>query len=156
MAGFFFDEWTEAGSAREPPTIVEVGGYQVTIERLFVTGRPGPGYGIIVLEQDNKYPEGTSFLLIGQGFQVTFRSLAPDSYYTGILKFEEKEFDASNGKLVTLRRLNGDETRSGQFVIMPNDDPDYAGFPISITIPARTRIAECSIYCLSKQLGGRS
>ena len=56
----------------------------------------------------------------------------------------------SNNQRVTLRRLNGDETRSGQFVIMPNDDPDYGGFPISITIPARTRIAECEIYCLFK------
>lgn len=25
---------------------------------------------------------------------------------------------------------------------MPNDDPDYGGFPVAVTIPARTRVAE--------------
>ncbi|KAG7414948.1 hypothetical protein Forpi1262_v016810 [Fusarium oxysporum f. sp. raphani] len=149
IVGFFFDEIREnTMESEDPSTVVEMGGYRVTIERSFVTGRPGPGYGIVILHQENKYPNDTKFLLIGQGFQAVFESLDPRSYYTGILKFEEQEFNPSSGKLDTLRRLNGDETRSGQFVIMPNDDPDYAGFPISITIPARTRIAECSIYSL--------
>jgi hypothetical protein len=50
--------------------------------------------------------------------------------------------------LETLRMLNGDETRSGAFCIMPSEDPDYGGFPISVTIPARTMIAEAEVYAL--------
>jgi hypothetical protein len=30
--------------------------------------------------------------------------------------------------------------------MMPNEDPDYGGFPIAITIPARTGIAEVEFY----------
>jgi hypothetical protein len=40
---------------------------------------------------------------------------------------EEKEVtDVKSGQLRTLRTLNGDETRSGKFCIMPNEDPDMA------------------------------
>lgn len=42
--------------------------------------------------------------------------------------------------------LNGDETKSGRFVIMPGADPDYGGYPICVTIPARSRIAEVEVY----------
>jgi hypothetical protein len=31
---------------------------------------------------------------------------------------------------------------------MPSEDPDYGGFPISVTIPARTMIAEVEVYAL--------
>ncbi|KAJ5767819.1 glycoside hydrolase [Penicillium manginii] len=57
----------------------------------------------------------------------------------------EKEVD-DNGKLQTLRILNGDETRIGKFLIRPNDKPDYGGFPIAVTIPAKTCIAEVEVY----------
>ena len=48
----------------------------------------------------------------------------------------------------TGRVLNGDETRSGEFMIMPNEEPDYGGFPIAVTIPCRTMIAEVEAYSL--------
>lgn len=33
---------------------------------------------------------------------------------------------------------------------MPNEDPDYGGFPICVTLPARTMIAECEPYSLEE------
>jgi hypothetical protein len=90
---------------------------------------------------------GEKFLLIGAGFQVRFKhEKAP---FTGILRFEEKEVAGDGGgALKTLRMLNGDETRSGAFCIMPNEEPDYGGFPICVTIPARTMVAEAEVYAL--------
>ncbi len=88
---------------------------------------------------------GSKFLLIGKGFQGRFAH--ESAAFTGILRFEEKEVQA-DGSLKTLRMLNGDESRSGKFCIMPNDEPDYGGFPICVTIPARTCIAEAEPYAL--------
>jgi hypothetical protein len=51
-----------------------------------------------------------------------------------------------NGKLRTLRILNGDETRIGKFLTRSNDKPDYGGFPIAVTMPAKTCIAEVGVY----------
>jgi hypothetical protein len=91
---------------------------------------------------------GAKFLLIGAGFQVRFKhETAP---FTGILRFEEKEV-RKDGALETLRMLNGDETRSGAFCIMPNEEPDYGGFPICVTIPARTMVAEAEVYALEDE-----
>jgi hypothetical protein len=33
---------------------------------------------------------------------------------------------------------------------MPNEDPDYGGFPIAVTIPMNTGIAECWAYSLEE------
>jgi hypothetical protein len=91
------------------------------------------------------------FLLIGWGFQVRATSLSPTAAYTGILRFAEKVVvNKETGELRTRRVLNGDETRSSQFAIMLNDDPDYSGFPIAITIPAKTMIAELEFYELDE------
>lgn len=54
--------------------------------------------------------------------------------------------DQETGQLWTLRRLTGDETRSGLFAIMPNEDPDSGGFPICVMVPAHTMIAELEVY----------
>lgn len=86
------------------------------------------------------------FLVVGRGFNIRFESLKPGVTFTGILDAREKEHVA--GELRTLRTLNGDETRSGGFLTMPNDDPDYGGFPIAVTVPARTCIAEVEAYWL--------
>ncbi len=94
------------------------------------------------------------FLLIGWGFQATFKSLSPKSTFTGILSFREMTVDQETGELRIGRKLNGDETRGGKFCIMPNEEPDYGGFPICVTIPARTGIAECEVYCLEEHSGG--
>lgn len=139
--GFFFDE---EPSPRVPEKWTRVfGDVEVIVERAFVFGKPGPGGGMVIHLGDAK------FLLVGRGFHVRFRSVRPEATFTGILWAEEKEVD-DQGKLQTLRVLNGDETRSGEFVIMPNDDPDYGGFPIAVTIPARTCIAEVEAYWVAE------
>jgi len=95
-------------------------------------------------------PNTAKFLLIGWGFQAVFKSLDPSSHFTGILKFEEKAVDAETKALRTVRTLGGDETRSGIYAMMPNEEPDYGGFPICVTVPADTAIAECQVYSLSR------
>ena len=142
--GFFFDELLEDGRDPSPPAIAAFGDFEVTINRSFVFGKAGPGAGILI------HLGGAKFLLIGWGFQATFKSTSPKSTFTGILSFREKVVDKGTGEFVTGRKLNGDETRSGKFCIMPNEDPDYGGFPICVTIPARTMIAECEVYSLEE------
>ncbi|GIK00964.1 hypothetical protein Aspvir_004994 [Aspergillus viridinutans] len=143
--GFFFDELAADGSDPSKPITRQQGGYEITIERAFVLGKPGPGCGMVIHRGEGK------FLLIGWGFQVRATSLSPTAAYTGILRFEEKVVaNKVTGELRTRRVLNGDETRSGQFAIMPNEDPDYGGFPIAITIPAKTMIAELEFYSLDE------
>jgi hypothetical protein len=139
--GFFFDDLLDDGRDISPPTTAHFGGFEVTISRCFVFGKPGPGAGMLI------YLGEAKFLLIGWGFQAEFKSLSPDSSFTGILSFTEKFVDQF-GELQTSRKLNGDETRGGLYCMMPNEEPDYGGFPISVTIPAKTMIAECEVYSL--------
>jgi hypothetical protein len=142
--GFFFDELLEDGRDTCPATVAQFGEFEVTINRCFVFGKPGPGAGMLIHLGQAK------FLLVGWGFQAEFKALSPKSKFTGILSFTEKIVDKETGTLRTARKLNGDETRSGKFCMMPNEDPDYGGFPISVTIPARTMVAECEIYSLEE------
>lgn len=151
IVGFFFDEPDNRDASTFPAPFINMGGYEVRVERSFTTGPSGPGYGMII-DMGSRAPNTATFLLIGAGFQVKFASLEAGPYYTGILDFEEKSWDEKASQFVTVRRLNGDETRSGQQAIMPNAAPDDGGFPIHITIPAVTRIAECTVY----RLGGKS
>jgi hypothetical protein len=144
MMGFFFDELSEGTT--EQPWIGRFDGFELIIERAFVFGKAGPGAGMII------YQGGGKFLLVGWGFQVTFKSTNPKSTFTGILYSEEKEI-GEDGQLKTLRVMNGDETRSGSFYIMPNEDPDYGGFPIAVTIPSRTMLAECTAYSIEEEEG---
>lgn len=139
--GFFFDD---EPSANVPERWTRAfGEIEVIVERAFVFGKAGPGGGMVIHIGSSK------FLLVGRGFQVRFKSVCKEATFTGILRAEEKEVD-EQGQLRTLRILNGDETRSGEFVIMPNDDPDYGGFPIAVTIPARTCIAEVEAYWVAE------
>ncbi|KAL2213106.1 glycoside hydrolase [Sarocladium strictum] len=141
--GFCFDELNEDGSDPSKPIIKHWGGYEVTIERCFVFGKAGTGSGMVIHQGDGK------FLLIGWGFQVRAKALSPKATFTGFLRFEEKIVeDAETGKLRAGKWLNGDESRSGIFAMMPNEEPDYGGFPICVTIPARTMIAELEFYHL--------
>ncbi|KAI4725745.1 beta-galactosidase [Aureobasidium sp. EXF-10728] len=137
IMGFFFDEVN--GMNNDQTWERTFGQYDLTIERSFVFGKPGPGSGIIIHQG-----EGV-FLLVGWGFQVRFKSIDSSSTFTGILFSEEKTVD-ENGVLHTARVLNGDETQSGAFISMPNEEPDYGGFPVPVTIPCRTMIAECTAY----------
>ncbi|KAL4906989.1 hypothetical protein BDW74DRAFT_167033 [Aspergillus multicolor] len=148
--GFFFDEIPESGSPKGKQEWTKTfGNLEVIIERAFVFGKPGPGGGIIIqLGEETSY----RFLAVGRGFQVRFRGLDENVTFTGILDAREKEYDDRTGELRTLRVLNGDETRSGEFLIMPNDEPDYGGFPIAVTIPARTCIAEVEAYTVCEKV----
>ena len=143
MTGFFFDEIASDGTDSSLDVNATFGSWKLCIQRSFVFGRPSAGCGIII------YTAPDEFLLIGWGFQVTFESTNSSANFTGILKFEEK--DVQDGKLRTVRLLNGDETRSGKCAVMPSTDPDYGGFPISITIPARTGIALCQPYAIETE-----
>lgn len=139
--GFLFDELEIDGRDLSPPVTKKFGVWNLTIQRSFVFGKAAPGSGIVIHKGDNR------FLLIGWGFQVIFKhESAP---FTGILHFDEKEVQG-DGSLKTLRQLNGDETRSGAFCIMPTDSPDYGGFPICVTIAARTGIAQAEPYFLEE------
>ncbi|KAJ5825799.1 hypothetical protein N7474_002937 [Penicillium riverlandense] len=141
MVGFFFDEFTIPDTS--PPVIATMGGWRLVIERAFVFGKPGPGFGLVI----QKGP--ARFLLVGEGFHVRFESLKSNACFTGILQFTEKEVvNETTGEMRSVRMLNGDETRSGKLAIMPGEDPDYGSFPICVTIPAGTRIAECEVYAL--------
>lgn len=148
--GFCFDELPgspeSTGSvfdipAPDKPIVKRWGKYEVSIERCFVFGRPGPAAGMVIHRG-----EGV-FLLIGWGFQVRARDMTPGTTFTGILRFEEKAPE-EGGRLRTVRRLNGDETRSGEVAMMPGEHPDYGNFPICVTIPARTMVAELEVYSL--------
>ncbi|RAO69652.1 uncharacterized protein BHQ10_005664 [Talaromyces amestolkiae] len=140
--GFFFDELPATGEDPARPIVVSHWpGFEITIEPCFVFGKRSPAAGMVI------HRGGAKFLLIGWGFQVRARSLSANSTFTGILRFEEKYVvNKETGQLATLRALNGDETRSGKFAMMPSEDPDYGGFPICVTIPARTMIAEVEFY----------
>ncbi|KAI1008319.1 hypothetical protein LB504_002085 [Fusarium proliferatum] len=140
--GFCFDDG--ASNSISSPVRRSWGDFDITIDRCFVFGEPGPGAGMVVHRGHGK------FLLIGWGFHVSAKSSSKDSTFTGILKFEEKAVDdEETGRLRTVRVLNGDETRSGSFAMMPSENPDYGGFPISVTVPARTMIAEVTFYSIS-------
>ena len=145
MFGFFFDEYEASQPTHQDQwrKTFNNGEMEVIVDRSFVFGKPAPGYGIVIHQGENK------FLLIGAGFQTTFKSTKPASTFTGILTAEEKMVD-EEGKLSTLRVMNGDETRSGAFMIMPTEQPDYGGFPIRVTIPARTYIAEVTAYSIEE------
>ncbi|PVH97747.1 glycoside hydrolase family 35 protein [Periconia macrospinosa] len=144
MLGFFFDDFIPGQKIKEKSWTKTMGGFEVIIERAFVFGKPGPGAGMVIHQGEGK------FLCVGWGFNVSFQSTNPKSTFTGILHAEEKEVDANTGELSTVKLLGGDETRSGEFLIMPNEDPDYGGFPIAVTIPARTCVAECWAYSLEE------
>ena len=143
--GFFFDEVIENQDITKATWKKNMGGFKVIVDRAFVLGKPGPGAGLVIHQGDGK------FLCVGWGFNVHFRSLNPKSTFTGILHAEEKEANIDTCELSTLKLLNGDETRSGKFLIMPNEDPDYGGFPIAVTIPCRTMLAECWAYSLEEE-----
>ncbi|EAT91635.1 hypothetical protein HBI56_012800 [Parastagonospora nodorum] len=143
MLGFFFDE--PVPGEQKPKWTKVMGDFEVIVERAFVFGKQSSGAGMVIHQGDGK------FLCAGQGFNLYFKSTNPKSTFTGILHAEEKEANPETCELTTLKWLGGDEIRSGQFLIMPNEDPDYGGFPIAVTIPARTCIAECSAYSLEEE-----
>ncbi|KAH7359957.1 beta-galactosidase [Pyrenochaeta sp. MPI-SDFR-AT-0127] len=137
--GFCFDEPDDRKQSSDSYSTT-MGAWNLQIERSFVFGQPGPGFGMVIRLSKAK------FLLVGEGFQVRFASTRKGSSFTGILSFVEKVATQVTNELVTGRTLNGDETRTGELAIMPSQQPDLGTFPICITIPARTGIAEVEVY----------
>lgn len=140
--GFFFDCVLDPPTVKKPWTRV-FGDIQVTVERAYVFGKQGPGGGMIIRLADHK------FLVVGYGFQVSFKSAKRWCTFTGILGARELEV-TEDGKFHVLRMLNGDETRGGASLVMPNEDPDYGNVPIATLVPARTGIAEIEVYTLDE------
>ena len=140
--GFYFDELQALSNVEKPWTRV-FGDMEVMVERAFVFGKPGPGGGIVIRLAGDK------FLLVGYGFQAKFKSVKKGVIFTGILSAKEMEV-TEEGSLRPLRLLNGDETRGGSALVMPNEEPDHGEVPIATCIPARTGIAEVEVYILEE------
>ena len=141
VMGFFFDELDEDPKPRVWKR--EFGKWEITIERAFVFGKPGPGAGLIIHQGNGK------FLLVGWGFNFLVNSTDPKATFSSILHAEEKVVEKKeNGEVVFKkgRVLNGDEHRHGEFLMMANEDPDYGGFPIAVTPGCRTMVCELEVY----------
>ncbi|KAJ6077073.1 uncharacterized protein N7446_000009 [Penicillium canescens] len=141
--GFFFDGVLDPSIVEKPWTRI-FGEIQVTVERAFVFGKQGPGGGMIIRLADHK------FLLVGYGFQASFKSVKKGCTFTGILSAKELEV-TGDGNFRQLRVFNGDETRGGISLVMPNEEPDYGDVPIATSIPSRTAIAEIEVYTLFEE-----
>ncbi|KAJ4334934.1 hypothetical protein N0V95_009040 [Ascochyta clinopodiicola] len=143
--GLYFDRY-EAGEPDPSPSYsIQMGAWTLRIARSFVFGHPAPGYGLVI------QLEGDSFMLVGEGFQITFISNNPAAIFSGIRSIREKELhNEVTGELRTGRWLNGDETMGGRAVVMPSADPDYGLFVISSFIGSRTKISECKAYFLEQ------
>ena len=141
--GFFFHELGRDGEDTSPKQLkFEFGDWYLVVERAFVYGKPGHGYGLIIQTGADR------FTLVGAGYQVRVQSRRK-ALFSGILSFEEKFVkDWRTGSWVTQRLLNGDETLQGDAAIMPSVDPDYGRGYICASIPARTRMAELTVYAL--------
>ena len=143
--GFFFDQYEPGTSDPSPPRKVIFGEWILHIRRAGVFGHAGPGYGMIIALDSEE------FIFIGEGFEVEFQATHTGAVFSSVLQFEEKRM--VDGKMVTERLMNGDETsvggHTGSVVRMPSGDPDYGEFPIAISIPSRTKIATCKPYYLT-------
>lgn len=145
ITSFFFDSVPAGEKDQSKPIRVVFGEWELSIKRQWTHGHPAPGYGMII--QQSRSPN--AFLLVGEGFIVYFKSTKPEARFTGLIHMHEKEVvDAATGEMRTVRRFNGDETGCGQVAIMPAAKPDAGWYPIATYIPARTRIAECEVYCI--------
>jgi hypothetical protein len=67
--------------------VFHMGGFEILIQGSFVFGKPGPGGGLII--HSGGEGKTATFLLIGWGFQLVFKSLSPKAHFTGILSMSE-------------------------------------------------------------------
>ncbi|KAH7024098.1 glycoside hydrolase superfamily [Ilyonectria destructans] len=145
VTGFHFHDLEDKENPC-PPITVAFKSYDLTISRAFALGKEGPGYGMVIELEPSK------FLLIGKGFKVEWKSNSPTLPYTEILRFEEKSIaNEETQELRTERILNGDESNSGKWANMPNDEPDHGDCPVPVTIPARTAIAHVEVFSLENE-----
>ncbi|CVK96130.1 related to beta-galactosidase [Fusarium mangiferae] len=142
IVGIAFEHPPPAGMKDPTPAVkVRWTAYELTISRAFTLGIQGPGYGLVIEQSP------TTFLLIGKGFKVEWKSNDKNLAYTDIIRFTEKSVSAS-GALTSERWLNGDETQHGAFANMPNNRPDQGEEWVPVTIPARTAIAEVEVFSI--------
>ncbi len=99
MLGFLLD-------VEHPRVTQKLGDYEleIALDSIFVF-KSEIGYGLIIATGPD------SFVGVGSGFQVTFRSLTAGQAIVGIAAVDEGEYHA--GLWVAGRRLNGDETAQG-------------------------------------------
>ena len=143
IVGFYFDGFEKGQRDPTPSKHFTLGHWTLHVERQPVHGHPAPAYGLVI------QTTADTFLLVGEGYQLTFASTDPAARLTGLLRFWEKEVvNDQVGGLKTLRRLNGDETHCGKQAVMPSQSPDSDWYPIATNVPSRTRIAECQVYCI--------
>lgn len=128
------------------------GKWKVNITRAFVFGKEDAGFGLVIHDPYSSHNSSsvgsptTTFLLVGYGFNFHVKHTASNTQ-TGFLHAQEK-YLTDEGKMSDGRRLNGDETRHGLFVIMPNERPDYGGFPVAVTPPAGSGCVEVQVYAV--------
>lgn len=129
MVGFRLD-------AARPRLVAELGGYELDISLAHGFGfQIEHGYGLIIAEGPD------TFIGAGFGFQAAFRPITPGPARAGILAVDEGV--VSDGRWVPGRRLNGDETLSGQFWRFPAAGPSAGLIPM---LGAGTGIARCTLY----------
>ena len=129
MVGFLLDE-------EHPGVIRELGGYEleISLDQGFHY-KAEHGYGLIIATGAD------TFIGAGYGFRVGFRPKTPGPALVGIAAVDEGEY--RNGKWIPGRRLNGDETSSGQWWRFPTLDQGGAIIP---TLGAGTGIGRCTVY----------
>jgi hypothetical protein len=121
----------------EQPTVVrELGGYTLEISLAHGFGSTiEHGYGLIIAGDPD------IFIGAGYGFRVTFRPATPGPALAGIAAVDEGHY--REGRWIPGRRLNGDETGSGQWWNFPAADPRTGTIP---TLGPGTGIARCTLY----------
>jgi len=147
ICGFYFDESSSGFVKGSPKREFTFGNWKLDVSSALVFGKIKPAYGMVIELEDE------TFLLVGEGYQVSFESNKAGVVWNGLSVFREQEIEGPNGELKDGRWLNGDETvsRNGHTAArMPSHDPDYGDAFIAILIPARTRIAKAKPYALFK------
>ncbi len=92
----------------------ELGGYQlqVVFNKPFEKGKV-PASGLIIATNDDEY------IVAGTGFTLSFAPKSGEEGTIEILTLDEGKYE--NGKWVTSRRLNGDESQAGRIVHMGDE-----------------------------------
>lgn len=143
--GFFFDSFASGAKDPSAPRTVIFGQWELTISRAIVFGHPQAAFGLVIQLPDRE------FMLIGEGYQVAFKSLDPAAVHTGLATFREQEIVNEEGQLRDGKWYNGDEAVAlgpNQVARMPSFNPDGGSFVIGILTSATTRIAKVEPYYL--------
>jgi Domain of unknown function (DUF5597)/Beta-galactosidase len=121
----------------EHPTIVrQLGAYELEITLAHGFGYSiEHGYGLLIASGPD------AFIGAGYGFQVSFRPTTPGPARVGIASVDEGAYQ--DARWVPGRRLNGDETASGERWRFPAPDARNGLIPM---VGPNTGIAQCTLY----------